>query len=105
MKAELIRKSINTGTQSLSYEELYRENGHTLKIDIKSDSYRFQCHAYIWEWSDATDNRGPAWTIVDTIHFSNMKTPKGLQHQSNPSFRLFELDTTILKDTARLILN
>jgi hypothetical protein len=49
---ETVSKTITTGKQSVYYEEIIKLGiGVKLKIFINSDSYDFQCMAFISRWN------------------------------------------------------
>ena len=72
-----ISLQISAGSQSVNYQEVFTLDGHKLKIEVKSDSYRVQCYARIHVWGDV--NKG--WVPVHSVHHGSMETPEGLHHK------------------------
>ena len=100
-----LKKEISKGKQDLNFLELLQLDDHKLRITIKSDSYRFQCYAKIYVWSDTNKE----WSLIDSIHPDNMQTEDKLAYMSRDidykkSFNLFAKDRKSLIDIAKKIL-
>lgn len=75
----VIARNISKGQQDVRFTEVLRLGDHTLRIDIRSDSYREQCHARIDRWD------GTRWQRVHDILPGSMQTANGLVYK--PLFR------------------
>lgn len=101
---KVIKEEYSLGTQSASLSKIIEgDNGLKIKIDIKSDSYDFQSYARVSVFSDLK------WNVVDSISFSNMKTPSKLYYHANgrPANVLaqhFVEDTQVLISNAEAVL-
>jgi hypothetical protein len=73
---KLISQEIGRGGQDLNYQEVFNIGDNALKINIKSDSYGFQCHAKV-SWLNRSEHK---WNVLHSIHHSNMKTESQLHH-------------------------
>lgn len=64
------RISLVKGSQDVHFEEHLMVGPHKCRINIRSDSYRTQCHArcYVWNPNDLQ------WNLVSHIHPNAMKT-------------------------------
>lgn len=71
-----INRELSSGTQGLTYRERLELESHKLLIEIESDSYDFQCHAWIMRWN------GEQWREVEHIPHGNMETPSGLYYSA-----------------------
>lgn len=67
-----LSKEIGRGRQSVTYRETFEHNGKKVRIEIKSDSYDFQCYARVSVFHDFQ------WNKIDSIHHSRMQTPPKL---------------------------
>ena len=74
MKVETIDRTISKGRQSVLYQEVFKIGDNSLKIEIKSDSYDFQCSAKV-SWLDRNERK---WNVLHNIHHGSMKTPNEL---------------------------
>lgn len=100
-----IKKQISKGSQDLNLLELLQLDDHKLRLIIKSDTYRFQCYAKIYVWSDTNKE----WSLIDSIHPDNMQTKEKLCHLPHnvdykKSFNVFAKDRKSLIDIAKKIL-
>ena len=73
-EVKLISQEIGKGRQDVHYQEVFNIGDNALKINIKSDSYDFQCHAKV-SWLDRQEHK---WNVIHNIHHSNMKTQDSL---------------------------
>jgi hypothetical protein len=104
---------LSKGSQSLYYRELLElshpdvahHSAHKLRIEIESNSYDFQCHAWIQRWD------GSQWHELEHIHHGNMGTPAKLYYKCGkerdvaPTMReYFESDRDELIEAATAIL-
>lgn len=77
---QFIQNDTSKGKQSVHrLLVLKTDDGKKVRIDIKSDSYNFQSHAWADVWNPAT----LSWNRVANIHFSDMKTPEGLAYKQD----------------------
>jgi hypothetical protein len=77
-KVKRIDKEIGLDSSDAILKEIIKYNGISLKIEIRSNSYSFQCSARI----SALDTNEREWNIIHSIHHSNMKTPSKLYLKS-----------------------
>lgn len=106
MKLDIISKDVARGDQDVIYTEVAKTKDDLprvpskLKICIRSDSYRNQCHADIWLWS------GFEWKLIHNIHYSKMQTPDKLYYdrQDGTNERNFRADRDELLKVAEQIL-
>lgn len=110
MKGAILTLSTDIGrhAQDVNYTELIRAfvtvdrvtAPHTLRVHIRSNSYREQCHATIERWD------GTGWRFVHGIDTGAMETPDKLcyANEGKPDPRKlayhFEADRNVLLDRA-----
>ena len=104
-KEELLESiTYQSSSQSLSYREIYIQQGKRIKLDIKSDSYRNQCYAraYVLKQDE--------WSLIYSIPYSLMQTPDSLayhsEYKNNPKLAeaKFRADVAKLKEfTAKIL--
>lgn len=71
---------------------------HTVRLRLRSDSYRDQCYAIAERWD------GAKWQPVYTIAPAGMATPEGLAYARPSATALsFRLDVEALLDAVRLV--
>lgn len=100
-KARSVRTELGKGSQEYIYTEVLRLGPHTCRIEIMSDTYRFQCYAIAKVWS-TTELR---WNDVTSVHYSQMNTADGLIHsQASVGFDDFKVDRNRLLEQLRDIL-
>lgn len=105
---KIIKEEYSLGTQSANFTKIIEgDNGLKIKIDIKSDSYDFQSYAKL----SVFNSHELSWNIVDSIPFSNMKTPSKLYYKIQPPSKnanilasYFVSDTDTLISTAEAVL-
>lgn len=86
-------KRIERGGQNVHYKHVYfHESGHTVRIRICSNAYKFQSHACGEVWS-AKDLK---WNLVASIESGSMKTQEGLYIKKIVSDKDFEHDHNAL---------
>ena len=73
-KVTRIDRQVCKGRQDVILKEILKYGDLKLKVEIKSDSYRFQCYARI----SILDTQERKWNILHSIHYSNMQTPEKL---------------------------
>ena len=73
-EVKIISQEVGKGRQDLNYQEVFKIGDNSLKINIKSDSYDFQCHAKV-SWLDRNEHK---WNVIHNIHYSNMETRDSL---------------------------
>jgi len=88
------------------YQELFEMAGYRMRIDIRSNSYDFQCSATIRLWSG---DSAVGWTPLGSINAGSMQTKDKLfvyNHQTNGKgdINWFVADIKTLKDQACFIL-
>lgn len=75
---KIIKSEYGKGTQSIDFQEIREsEEGYKIKIDIKSDSYKFQSYARV----STFDPNQLKWNILTSIHYSLMETPNELYYK------------------------
>lgn len=79
MMDKTITKTLTAGRDDAKYLHILEISGHRLKVDIRSNSYDFQCHARVSRWNDSK------WELVHSIPYGAMKTPSGLVYGRNPA--------------------
>ena len=96
-----LNKEVGQGRQSAIYKETLDHEGDKVRIEIKSDSYRFQCYARVSIFD------GSKWNQIDSIHHSRMKTEDGLVYRPNvlPNEKDFKADRDRLVSLAKDILD
>lgn len=103
---KIIKEEYSTGTQSASLSKIIEsDSGLKIRVDIKSDSYDYQSYARV----SVFNKLGLQWNIIDTIPFSNMKTPPKLYYQvkqQNPTIlaQYFSEDSKTLVKNAEEVL-
>jgi hypothetical protein len=88
--------------QDVVYRHTFSTGPHKMKIDIRSNPYKFQCHAFIDLWN------GYEWKRVFSIDPGAMKTPEGLVYLPNRtgiSMKHFVADNNRLLAVAASILD
>lgn len=120
-KFESISKQLVKGTQSLIYQEsanavqtisgsfngsvTHKETLYKVRISIKSDAYKNQCHATIEVWHAES----LSWNSLSDIHFDKMSTSEGLlfgfgNKTADELFRSFQTDRNkLVKDALRVL--
>ena len=94
----MIKQATNETIDAVSRIEVFEYKGRKFKVDIKSDGFDFQSHARIKLWD------GDKWNLVDSIHFSNMKTPHQLRfHPQRATASDFSDDIKSLHNVAMRI--
>ena len=73
-EVKLISQQVSKGSQDVNYEEIFNIGDNALKINIKSDSYDFQCHAKV-SWLNRKEHK---WEVLHNIHHGRMKTQTSL---------------------------
>jgi hypothetical protein len=94
------------GKQSIDFVEIVSIGSDKCKIEIRSDSYKFQCYARIKIFNPIEK----AWNALADIHHSQMNTREGLVYE--PQYQTsrvsasteFDLDRNALIERAKLIL-
>lgn len=96
-----LNKEIGKGRQSVFYKETLEYKGKKLRIEIKSDSHRFQCYATVSLFGDSQ------WNQIDSIHYSRMKTEDSLVYRPNilPNEKDFKADRDRLVELAKDVLD
>ncbi len=87
-----IKREISKGRQDVSYVEILTLADYKIKVSICSDAYDFQSYARIYVWKDL------AWSLIDTIRYSEMSTKPGLVYSPktiDPSYFLHDRDSLI----------
>ena len=98
---KLIDKMISKGTQDVTYKEIFELNGRKVKVEVKSDSYDFQCYARV----KVLDLHN-GWYVLYAIPHSEMKTRSGLYYVENwKDEKYFMEDVESLKKMAKELLN
>lgn len=110
---KIIKSEYSVGQQSVNYQEITEGNDELkIQIIIKSDSYDFQNYAIVNVFSP----KELKWNLLDSIPFSNMKTPAKLYYQITPDkyqdkeflkrvmSSKFEEDIKTLRESAEMIL-
>lgn len=98
---KLIDKMVSKGTQDVTYKEIFELNGRKVKVEVKSDSYDFQCYARV---KVLDVNNG--WYVLYAIPYSEMKTRSGLYYVENwKNEKYFMEDVESLKKMAKELLN
>ena len=101
-------RELSAGSQDVDYVELGRieKNGTEVKvkIDIRSNAYKFQCHAeaYVWSHVDHT------WNLAYSINPAAMATKEGLSYMPRskaPTVRDFQDDRDTLVRQVNFILS
>jgi hydrogenase maturation factor len=95
---KLIKKEISKGKQDCNYEEILSMNDYKIRVSIKSDAYSFQNYARVFVFKDL------AWSQIDNIHYSQMKTKSELAYVSNVTENDFKMDRDALIKTAKKVL-
>jgi len=97
---ETLFQQVSKNRQSYDYVELVKFGIHKLRIQIRSDSYKEQCYA----WLERFD--GTKWQHLHSIPFSEMNTPPGLVYlpEEKRSEKNFLADRTLLLSVAKLII-
>lgn len=100
---KVIKEEYSLGTQSAHFTKIIEgDNGLKIKIDIKSDSYDFQSYARV----SVFNPQSVEWNILDSVPFSNMKTPTKLYyHVQAPSKNANVLAPHFVEDTRTLVSN
>lgn len=94
-----IPATVTTGSQSVTFRELCTTaGGDKLRIDIKSDAYRAQCHATVDRWD------GNQWQLVWSVKPEAMATREGLYVARNVTAAEFSADRANLLKHAAVIL-
>jgi hypothetical protein len=95
--------SIGTYMKSVHFTKIIEgDKGLKIKVNIKSDSYDFQSHATV----SVFNPHDLKWNIIDSIHYSNMKTPHNLyNHLQLPQQNASVLASKFLDDTNTLVSN
>jgi hypothetical protein len=94
-----IELSIAAGRQDVKYKLIGQLGEYKIKIEIRSDSYAFQCYARVYVWKDLE------WSFIDSIHHAGMSTKSGLVYTSDPEDATqFKHDKDKLIDIATKIL-
>jgi hypothetical protein len=96
--AKIISTYVAAGRQSVSYQQVLQAGTSTLRVDIVSDSYKFQCSARVSRWD------GVQWHVVHFLHHDTMKTREGLVYIQGASERDFAADRAELLRVALAIL-
>lgn len=73
-EVKLISQEVSKGSQSVHYEEIFNIGDNALKVEIKSDSYGFQCRAKV-SWLNRQEHE---WNVLHNIHHGRMKTRDSL---------------------------
>jgi len=89
------------------YQELFELDGKKLRINIRSNSYDFQCSATIWHWTGVGIDK--EWKVLGSINAGSMQTEEALyvydrQTNGKGDINWFVADIKTLKDQARFIL-
>ena len=97
---KILNSTIAKGKQDVILDSIYEHLDHKLRVKIRSESYMFQCLAYIEIF---TDN---GWKNLHSIHYGIMNTPKGLYYKPGLEGLLpyFSEDVETLLHCAELIL-
>jgi hypothetical protein len=104
-KIIVIDKSISTDSQDVRYYEIISIDGKKLKMEIRSNSFKHQCHAYVYSLEDT--GSGIKWNIVHSIAATVMKTPEKLCYKSGVTDyeNYFTADRNDLVRVASALLN
>lgn len=100
---KIIKEEYSLGTQSASFTKIVEgDNGLKIKISITSDTYDFQSYARLSAFNPQTLD----WNVIDSIPFSNMKTPPKLYyHVQAPSKNASVLAHYFAEDINTLVSN
>jgi hypothetical protein len=101
-------REVSKGQQDVNYVELgeIEQNGKSVKvkIDIRSNAYKFLCHACVYLWSPVDLK----WNLAYAIDPMTMATAEGLCYQpfhKSPTVRDFNLDRETLVRQVNFILS
>ncbi len=75
MAVKTLDLEFSVGRQDVICTVLAQMGEHKLRLRLRSDSYKFQCHAYAEVLQKAD---GIKWERLVSIDHSNMATPEGL---------------------------
>ena len=98
MAFETIHGSVSKVHDDLVYEEIVQGRNHTLRIEIRSNSFPFQCHAKIERWN------GERWEQMLRWSDQQMHTKPSLSYNKHASQADFEEDRNELLNLALKIL-
>lgn len=73
----------------------YNIGGFKVRVKIRSNSYDFQSYAIVEVWNKDLLK----WNRLESIHYSDMKTPAGLNYQP----KSVVLDSQFVDDTNALV--
>lgn len=92
---------VTTGRQSVSLQELVQMGEHKLRVQVRSDTYKFQNVARVDRWD------GRMWQLVWAIPAEATATQEGLvYHREGTMTRAaFAADVKALLDQAKTILS
>lgn len=78
MSFKILEKSVVVkGRQDVTYKAAWtHSSGIKVRVNVKSDSYAFQCHAYLEAFSPTEQK----WNRVVSLHHAEMTTVNGLIH-------------------------
>lgn len=77
-RTTVLQFEMTKSRQGVNYLKVIKHaSGHKLRIKIYSDSYRFQCYAFI----EVFHPEKLAWNEVARIPYASMKTPEGLCYE------------------------
>ena len=80
-------KSLSFGQQDVKLFELLNYGDHRLRLNIRSDAYKSQCHAKFEVFNKA----GMTWSVIVYRPAADMKTQEGLAYMP-PSKKATEAD-------------
>lgn len=72
---KLIEQQLGDTNQSISLVRFGKIGEHSVRISVKSDSYRQQCYAHL----DVLDKQKMEWNTISSIKPTEMSTPEGLK--------------------------
>jgi len=93
-----IDKQCCKGGQSMNYTEVVILGECRVRIDIRSDSYKEQCHARCQLWSSGK------WQLIHNIFPALMQTPSELTYKRAATESDFMKDRTQLLNVAEQVL-
>jgi hypothetical protein len=72
-----IDRKVSRGRQDVTLLQFATVGAHKVRIEVKSDSYKFQCYAHL----SVLDKEKMAWNPVVHIPHGQMHTPEGVCYQ------------------------
>lgn len=97
-----IKENYFKGSQSMSFEGIYKLNDYKIKVEIKKDSYDAQSYGRIWIWKNLE------WSFIASIPYSQLNVVlNGIYYGSEITSNIktiFEKDAKILIQDAINIL-